>query len=148
MLLFKIHLTHLLWKVSGVSAFFTCAGRPFHNRHPEYLKLFLKYSVLGLGGTKQPAVDDLRLTFASKTLFLREKMFRNIMLGQIVVNLKYKFRFSEIEPIINRHYLQSFHALINVIHIIIKNYPSCSRACKKCPSCWQHLTDSSRHDVI
>ena len=52
---------------------FTCAGRPFHNRHPEYIKLFFKYSVLGLGGTKQPAVDDLRLTFVSKTSFLRVK---------------------------------------------------------------------------
>ena len=37
--------------------------------HPEYLILFLKYSVLGLGGIKEPAEDDLRFILVF-TLFL------------------------------------------------------------------------------
>ena len=54
------------------------------------------------------------------------RLYGVILWGQIVVNLKHKFRFSEIEQLINRHYLQSFHGLVNEIHIIIKNYPACS----------------------
>ena len=51
-------------------------------------------------------------------------MIRNILRGQIVVNLKHKFSFSEIKPIINSIYLQSFHGLVNIINIIIEDYPA------------------------
>ena len=46
---------------SMVWALLTSSGRPYHTRHPEYLILCLKYSVLGMGGIKQPALADLRL---------------------------------------------------------------------------------------
>ena len=46
---------------NSLGVFFTSSGRLFHTRHPEYLKLCLQYSVLGLGGIKQAAVEDLKL---------------------------------------------------------------------------------------
>ena len=58
---FTNHFKHLLWKVSIVWAFLTSSGKLFQTRQPEYLKLCLKHSVLGLGGIKQPAEDDLKL---------------------------------------------------------------------------------------
>ena len=51
-------------------------------------------------------------------------MIRNILWRQIVVNLKHKFGFSEIKPIINRYYLQSFRGLVTIINIIIEDYPA------------------------
>ena len=62
-----------------VWALLTRSGRLFHTRHPEYLILRLKYSVLGLGGIKQPAEDDLRFILVL-TLFLRVK-FSEIYVG-------------------------------------------------------------------
>ena len=56
-------------------------------------------------------------------------MISNILWSQIVVDLKHKFSFSEIKPIINRHYLQSFHGLIDIINIIIKDYPTSPFLC-------------------
>lgn len=44
-----------------VEAFFISSGKLFHIKQPEYLRLCLKYSVLGLGGTKQQADVDLKL---------------------------------------------------------------------------------------
>ena len=55
-----------------VWALLTSFGRLFQTRHLEYLILCLKYSVLGLGGIKQPADDDLRLILVF-TLFHRVK---------------------------------------------------------------------------
>ena len=66
-------------KSSRVWAFLTSSGRLFHTRHPEYLKLCLKYSVLGLGGTKQPAVAD-RKRMVVLTLFRKVK-FSEIYVG-------------------------------------------------------------------
>lgn len=48
------------------------SGRLFHIKHPEYLKLCLKYSVLGLGGIKQPEAEDLR-TIEVLALFRKVK---------------------------------------------------------------------------
>ena len=45
--------------MSRVGAFLTSSRRLFHTRLPEYFILCLKHSVLGLGGTKQPAKADL-----------------------------------------------------------------------------------------
>ena len=45
--------------------------------------LFLKYSVLGLGGTKQPVEDDLRLILVL-ALFLKIK-FSDIYVGAILL---------------------------------------------------------------
>ena len=56
-----------------VRALLTCFRILFHTRYPEYLILRLKYSVLGLGGIKQPAEDDLRYILVL-TLFLRVKV--------------------------------------------------------------------------
>ena len=66
-----------------VCAPLTSSGRPFHTRQPEYLMLFLKYSVLGLGGTKQPVEDDLRLILVL-ALFLKIK-FSDIYVGAILL---------------------------------------------------------------
>ena len=55
------------------------SGRLFHTRQPEYLMLCLKYSVLGLGGIKQPAAVDLRLILVL-ALFLKVK-FSDIYVG-------------------------------------------------------------------
>ena len=56
-----------------VWALLISSERLFQTRHLEYLILCLKYSVLGLGGIKQPAEDDLRLILVF-TLFRRVKL--------------------------------------------------------------------------
>ena len=53
--------------------------RLFHTRHPEYLILYLKYSVLCLGGIKHRAEADLRLILVF-ALFLKVK-FPEIYVG-------------------------------------------------------------------
>ena len=53
-------------KVSIVGAFFISSGKLFQTRQPEYLKLCLKHSVLGFGGIKQPAEDDLKFILVFK----------------------------------------------------------------------------------
>ena len=45
--------TSVMKSLNSQSLFFTSSGRLLHARHPKYLKLCLKYSVLGLGGIKQ-----------------------------------------------------------------------------------------------
>ena len=52
---------HLLWNVLIVEAFFISSSKLFHIKHPEYLRLCLKHSVLGFGGTKQQVDVDLKL---------------------------------------------------------------------------------------
>ena len=68
--------------------FLTSCGKLFHTRYPEYLKLCLKYSVLGLGGTKQPAVDDLKSIVVLIALF-RGVKFSVIYVGVILLATLY-----------------------------------------------------------
>ena len=69
------HFIHLLWNELTDDAFFISSGKLFHIRQPEYLRLCLKYSVFGLGGTKQQA-DDLKLTVILTSL-------RNVKFSEI-----------------------------------------------------------------
>ena len=72
-------------------AFFISSGKLFHIRQPEYLRLCLKYSVLGLGGTKQQA-DDLKLTVVLTSL--RNVKFSEIYSGvDLLKTLNINFAF-------------------------------------------------------
>ena len=90
----------------------------FHTRHPEYFILCLKHSVLGLGGTKQPAEADLSCILVL-TLFRRVKLFKNVCRNQIMIDLEHKLGFSQIEPIIYGHDIQIIHRFIGVVNIVI-----------------------------
>ena len=48
--------------------FFTTSGKLFQIKHPEYLMLCLKHSVLGFWGTKHLVDADLRFTDMFKLL--------------------------------------------------------------------------------
>ena len=49
-------------------AFLITSGKLFQIKHPEYLMLCLKHSVLGFGGTKHLVDADLRFTNMLKLL--------------------------------------------------------------------------------
>ena len=71
----RVHLdTFISVYQSFQTPFVKCVNRlgSFDVRQPEYRILFLKYPVVGLGGIKQPAEDDLRLILVL-ALFLKVK---------------------------------------------------------------------------
>ena len=65
------------------SWFFTSSGRLFNIKRPEYLRLCLKHSVLGLGGTKQPAAGDRKIT--ELLSLLHSEKFSEIYSGAILL---------------------------------------------------------------